>query len=348
MSDSDLHRSSRFDSTIPAVSVHVLGEHVFCPRAAQLAVESKREEEEEVRPLGPRLDWFGDFDERRFAEALHLAWREFWICLTFLTAATMVAFAVGYATTWFWGWLASLFAVALLMKLWHALLGVIQVVRERSALLGATPVEIDPHFTDIRPVNWWALRRAGYDCRLPQEKNYDSEECVAGKPWRILVKDNTIHIPVIKKLGDHSYGKQHIVRLAAHCRLMEACENARAPFGVLIFSGSSECVLFPYGESAKLELADALHEVREFLMQVANGTFKMPHPTDRRCSGCHHGRPRSYIVGISETVLNGLRLLPRLGKSAKGGRYHCTCGDRYDWVPGHRSAITLGIAKEDE
>ena len=39
-------------------NVHVLSEHVFCPRAAILALESGEDEGDEEPWLGPRLDLF--------------------------------------------------------------------------------------------------------------------------------------------------------------------------------------------------------------------------------------------------------------------------------------------------
>ena len=64
-------------SNLEEVRVHVLSEHVFCPRAAVLAMESGDDNGEEERLLGPRLDGFEDYDEQRFAEELHISWKQF-------------------------------------------------------------------------------------------------------------------------------------------------------------------------------------------------------------------------------------------------------------------------------
>ena len=75
--DSDFSPASRFK--FPAqrrIGVHVLSEHVFCPRAALIASESGNDAGDEEPNLGPRLDLLIDYNEHKFTEAQHQAWGE--------------------------------------------------------------------------------------------------------------------------------------------------------------------------------------------------------------------------------------------------------------------------------
>ena len=67
---------SRFPRRSEDVKVHVLSEHVFCPRAAMLAHESGEDSGDEEPLLGPRLDGLADYDEHRFVEELRKAWSD--------------------------------------------------------------------------------------------------------------------------------------------------------------------------------------------------------------------------------------------------------------------------------
>ncbi len=342
-----LRGPSRFESGIPDVGVHLLGEHVFCPRAAQLALESAEEERDEESLLGPKLDWFGDFDQGRFIEALHAAWGEFLRWLTWLAPALLLVFVVWLTTSWFWALVATVPTAVLLAKLWDTIETVIQIVRERATYRAAIPTTIDLTSPEIREVDWWSLRKAGFDCIKPQTKNRDAAERLVGKPWRLLVhQGGAMRIPVIRKhKGNRDYGRQHVVRMAAHCHLLEACERAHAPFGVLLYGGTYDCVLFPNTAAAKSHLQRELVKYREFLQFIKSGGV-LPEPTDPRCSGCHRGKPRRYLPGKTETVLNGEILPVFPTKNTQGRRFHCDCGDRFTWVPRHRDAIELGIADE--
>lgn len=61
------------------------------------------------------------------------------------------------------------------------------------------------------------------------------------------------------------------------------------------------------------------------------------------CKGCQHGRPREYIQGRSETVLNGQPLPPRTAKGNDRKHYHSPCGDRFGWIPPHELAEPKGL-----
>ena len=88
-----------------------------------------------------------------------------------------------------------------------------------------------------------------------------------------------------------------MVRAAAYCRLIKTCEGGNAPFGVLMFAGSYDCLVIPNNGEAQSHFERALREVQEFLSVYEGGKFVPAAPTDNRCSGCHCGKPRKHVDG---------------------------------------------------
>jgi hypothetical protein len=223
---------------------------------------------------------------------------------------------------------------------------IIELVRERAIFCAATPATIDFDTQQIRQVNWWSLRKAGFDCFKPVDPHFNPAEQLTGRPWRILTKGTTLRIPVIRKhRGERVYRPQHIVRIAAYCRLIETCEGADAPFGILMFAGSYDCLLIPASALAQSKLDQALPEVRDFLRVTAEGNYAPTEPQDNRCRGCHWGEPRQYIPGESETILSGEVVAPLVTRAGNNRHYHSSCGDRFTWVPPHDDAVRLKIAQ---
>ena len=343
-------REDELRSALPRVEVHVLSEFVFCPRAAILAAESGRDTGDEEKPSGGKLDSFVDYDEHRFVEALNNAWGRVRLWGTLMAPALLLVLAAWRLHSPLAAGVASLPLIVLAAKMWDTLQAIVQLVREYAAYQAATPVEIDLTSTEIRRVNWWSLRKAGFDCLKPCDSYQDHAEQLSGKPWRVLIKDTVVRIPVVRKhRGKADWGKQHVVRLAAYCRLIESCESADSPFGLLMFAGSYNCVLIPNTQETRERLQKALADVRRLLNAYRRGEAIGP-PTDNRCRGCHFGRPRRFFEGKSETELGGKKLPPKTTRpphtTQKDLLYHCDCGDRFKWVPPHERAIELRIARE--
>jgi hypothetical protein len=140
-----------------------------------------------------------------------------------------------------------------------------------------------------------------------------------------------------------------MIRIAAYCQLIEACEGADSPFGVLMFAGSYDCVIIPNSSAAHLQLDLALDSAREFVLSSVaakrNGEkLWIDAPTDNRCNGCHFGKPRKHQLG-SATILEDKEVTALPTRAANGKSYHCDCGDRFTWVPPHKDAVALEIAK---
>jgi len=332
---------------LPAVGVHVLSEHVFCPRAALLALESSEDDGEEERPLGPRLDGCLDYDEHHFVEELQAAWGQARLWLTLMAPATLLMRAVWrlYSPT---GGLMVLFPLLfLVVRLGQVLKRVVTLVRTRALLRAAEPATIDLQSEQIRLINWWSLRKAGFDCSKPVQPHHDAALRLTGRPWRVLTKDGTLKIPVIRKhRGAAVHRPQHLVRSAAYCQLLQTCEQVNSPFGVLMFAGSYDCVLLPNSAETRRRFESALDELGKFLKECEGGKWSPAAPTDNRCSGCHWGKPQAYVAGQTDTILKSQAIAPYRTRAGRKGLFHCPCGDRFTWVPPHDDAVNLGMTQK--
>jgi hypothetical protein len=341
----NIPQEPRFHNGPPEVGVHVLSEHVFCPRAALLARESGVDSGEEGVMPSQCPDGVFDYDEHRFVEAIHAAWADVRFWLMMLAPALIFVLAVWRLWSPMTGLMATLPFFYCLARLWECGVRVVDLIREQAVFNAAAVTEVDSAATGIRQVNWWSLRKAGFDCLKPADSMSDPEYRLAGKPWRMLVKGTTLRIPVIRKhRGERVWRPQHRVRISAYCRLIEVCQGGHAPFGILLFADSYECLIIPNTVVEKSQFEQALEEVRDFLRLQEQGQFAPMKPVDNRCRGCPFGEPRQFERG-QETKVNGMPIVPLQTNAADNKLYHCPCGDRFNWVPPHELAVKLRIAQ---
>lgn len=334
--DTEGPNSSNIQSGHFPLTVYALGEYVFCPRAGLIARESDGTDSDEEMPgLGPNLGSFWDYSEHRFNEEISLAWGRMRTLTALLFGTLLLVALLGRFIS---PLAAAVGAVPMGYVLTHAAATLIQIFRlvwHRSSLRSAvTDISVFSHPV-ITQVNWWALRKAGFDCWKPQLPYQDPNEQLTGKPWRVLTQGTRVRIPVIRKhRGQSLCQPQHIVKLMAHCQLLEVCEGAESPFGILMFNDSAECVLIPNVREHREQLQFALNGFRRVLSLTKSDGLIPGIPIDQRCYGCHLGEPRLYIPQSSETVLEGIIRLPVLN-----GPFHSTCGDRFGWTPPHEGTL---------
>lgn len=332
----------RFVPRSYTIGVHALSEFIFCPRAGLLARESSAGDSGEDVPLGPRLDTFHDYHEHRFTEEIHAAWGEVRWWLTCLAPALLFILIVWQTVSPFGGIVAALPAVFVISRLWDTAGLIVTLVRERAVLRAAPVASIDFAPRQITEINWWTLRKAGFDCVLLRDPHRD--EMLTGKPWRLLIKDAQWRIPVIRKhRGERKWGTQHLVRAAAYCRLVENCEGGRAPFAILMFADSYDGLIIPNLGDHQRQLDRAVQDFDRAVELSDRGQGIPPAPTDDRCGGCHWGQPTH---ADEPTVLNG-RPIPSLRiEGVSHGDWHCACGDKFRWTPPHEDTIRLRTAAQ--
>ena len=320
----------------PVIRVHDLSEFVFCPRAGLIARESSDEESAEDPPdLGPKLGSFWDYSEHRFNDEILLAWGRLRMWVT-LSAPTMML--VSLLGRFISPMAAAIGAIPLgffLAHVWLTLQHLFILVRHRSAFRNAALDLPDFSNHQITQVNWWTLRKAGFDCWKPELPYHDPDLRLSGKPWRVLTQGVRVRIPVFHKhRGESRLRPQHIVKLMAYCRLLEVCEGSESPFGILMFNDSDDCILIPNVSQFRQQFENALKGFRR-LLSVKKSEGLIPGiPDDHRCYGCHRGEPRLYVPQLSETILDGIVRPPVVA-----GKVHSTCGDRFGWIPPHEQTL---------
>ena len=331
----------RFSPRRRSVGVHTLSEFAYCPRAGVLSSESQHEDDgEEDVALGPKLDGFFDYDERIFVERLSAEWSRSRLWLTLLAPSLLLIYVVWRLASPFAAVVAALPSLYFAARLWEVLNAIMSLVRERAVFNAAPAGAVDMNPNQICEINWWTLRKAGFDCVRSRDAYVDED--LKGRPWRLLVKDTQWRIPVIRKhRGEKTCGPQHVVRAAAYCRLVETCEGGRAPFAILLFADSYDAIIIPNTSNAQEMLDRSLREMDEVLTAFEKTRLQPAAPTDQRCRGCHWGQPTSFR---KETVLNGVPVPPLRIEGTGSADYHSCCGDRFQWVAPHERTIALRAA----
>lgn len=321
--------------------VHVISEFAFCSRAGIIASEQPEPDDESEPQLGPRLD-FMRLDERELIEARE----HYWQSLVSASAVSLVGLALVLAikvvlNRWTWTVIGLIPLSAGVSDICFALPLFWQASKALQAFRAAViPKDFgDP--TRTVSVDWWALRKAGWDCQKLKEELQAPDKSMGGKPWRVFVTPENWRIPVIwRPRGSESYGLPQTVRLAAYSRLLEECMNAISPFGVIFYQGTTRCDIVPISPELKSRLGSTLIQARREMGQLRQGSPPAA-PTDNRCSGCPFGRPRPRREGKSDTILSGCRFpaITFRGFDERRGHpddYHSVCGDRFCWTPPHK------------
>ncbi len=334
-------KRGRFSAMSPIIRVHDLSESVFCPRAGVISHEKADDDADQEPQLGPKLSGFWNFDEHRFNQAITETLIQFVITSSAFFAICVFGF-IGTASSIIWLPVAFLGSRCVGGYAWRSGAKLFNLVLERYRLKYADVKSVELRPTKIQYLNWWVLRKFGFECFAPDEKLGDNREKLAGKPWRILRYGDGILVPVVRKhLGSCTKGQQHTVRLMAYCHLIEHCTNAESPFGVLLFNKGDECVVIPNNRKHKKEFRDALADFRDLLLRGNYAEELDNNPQDTRCRGCKLGEPRKYKAGKTTTILDGQELVPMIYDD-----YHCDCGDRFCWQPLHEKTLAMIEMKE--
>src|SRR6267142_923284 len=83
--------------------------------------------------------------------------------------------------------------------------------------------------------------------------------------------------------------KQHYARMAAYCHLLEKCEHAYSPYGIILFGNSHEGITIPCQPGTKKTFHDSLLSART---TIANFRQVLPpYPRNPQiCVLCPHSR----------------------------------------------------------
>ena len=326
----------------PVLGAHVLSEFVFCRRAGFLTLQMEPADEGE--DPAPNLSYMPDYDLREIVEALEAAKQNVWRFLTWLPVVAAILFGVGISISWMLAGLIALACWWLIVQFIHDLHLVYRLNEKQMIAEAAEGAAPDPHHHESQHINWWELRKAGFEPVKPVAALRDHAARLAGKPWMILQKGG-MRIPVfLHRREDRRIFPQHHIRMAAYCYLISVAERAQSPFGIILFAGSYEGITIPMSEREWHSLNDAVEQARA-LIRVHQQDRILPGQPDSMnvCRQCPHGRPELYQPGQTKLMVDGIELAAYVTDDYKGRPRVSKCGTRYQWAPPHEEAIQLRL-----
>ena len=314
----------------PHVTASTLAEYTFCPRAGILTHEGGYSDPEEELPSTGLLPWY---EQEKIEEAYtHALYMLFAMAVGLVASVVILSlFALGKP---FYPFLLAPLVGGWAAVTWRPYLRWRELGRRRLAGQLATECDPDPGKDAFQPVNWWGLLLAGYEVERPEAALQDERWKLSGKPRRILGK-GALRIPVHRIRNPKGrILPQHIVRVMAHCHLIEATEGSHSPFAIVLFGNTYEGMTVPNTAGNREQFHTALERVRTMITASDAGERQPPEPvTGKACSGCHYGQPRPVAVE-DKTERYGEVLDPYLFHNGRKV-FHCDCGDRFRWKPQH-------------
>ena len=328
------------------LSVHALGQYVFCARSAILAAEAGDDQDPD-EPL-PRLTYLPNFERERIEEWLQKKMGQ----LGFATVCGISAVCLMAA-----GFLSQdkvMFYPSLLVfmgsTIWFLNLSttIMRLVARRRAAIKAEAREPVPDIEGVQAVNWWSMLKAGFE-----PANYDRpfrhpEFPLEGCPWRVLERGSQ-RVPVIRS-GSHKLGAskgelyaKHQIRLVAYALLLEAMGQVEVPFGIVVPPDSAHGLALPITDELREQTVKTLHEFSVKLMESQQHQVEPRLPDRRkRCEQCRHGSPQPIDIDtINRSRQAGKQVVVLLNN--KGETFHCDCGDRFGVAPPHSTSTRLGL-----
>ncbi|MEM8736409.1 MAG: hypothetical protein AAGG44_19425, partial [Planctomycetota bacterium] len=320
----------------PELSASTIAEYTFCPRAGILTHEGGFSDPEEELPSLALLPWYErEAIEEAYAHALYVLYAmpvglvAAFVIVTLLMRGHVLYPIVVIALVIGWFFLAKK-----TYRRWR------DIGERRLAAQLATECNPIPGKNAFQPVDWWGLLLAGYEVRRPETALHDERWKLSGKPRRILGK-GALSIPVHRiRKPEGPILPQHIVRVMAHCHLIERTEGADSPFAVVLFGNTYQGMTVPNTTENRERFYHALERARTAIIESDAGDRQPPEPvTGNACSSCHFGHPRPVALE-DKTMRYGEPLDPVLFHNGKKV-FHCDCGDRFHWKPKHERTRKL-------
>lgn len=328
------------------LSVHALGQYVFCPRAAILAAE-RGDQRDLDEPL-PRPTFLPNFDLDRIEGVLAQKFKHLVLALVLLVAlpTSMVLSLRNETMGYFYLAAATLFFA--LMWTADLLTAVVKLAIRRAAALRAEAREPEPAFSGTEPVNWWSMLNAGFEPITHQRQFQHPELPLEGNPWRVLHK-GSLRIPVIQAGGDRLGNQKdrlfpkHEVRLTAYAMLLEADGHHKGPYGLVFPADSPRGLAFSITDNHRRQAVQLLAEFEKQLDDSQQRNVHPGLPANRNCcTNCDYGKP----IATSIREVNSLRKAGEqvvILQSRSDQLFHCDCADRFGSAPPHRDAIRMGL-----
>ena len=121
---------------------------------------------------------------------------------------------------------------------------------------------------------------------VPEKPFFSSRYRITGKP-DYIVKKNKHYIPVEVKTGWHNKPqKNHTFQLATYCQLLEDEYGGLVPYGMLIYSDTSQQYMIPFDPKLRFELESSMKRMRR---DLKTGNISRNHQDPHRCKNCSMG-----------------------------------------------------------
>lgn len=328
------------------LSVHALGQKVFCDRSAILAAETGDDRDLDEPLL--RLTFLPNFDLERIEEVLS---SKMWHCLlNTLAGACFVVFmfiaSYDEQTTRMYVSMAIaaglfVWSISLLFEI-----GTL-VVRRRNAM-HAEAAEPLANVSGTQQVNWWSMLKAGFEPISYQRQFRHPELPLEGNPWRVLQRGD-LRIPVIK-CGGFEIGPEpgklfpkHEVRLVAYALLLEFTSHLQCPYGLVFPADSPNGLAFAITDELRQRATNLLANLSKMVDNSQQRSIEPRLPQNQnRCANCDYGRPEMISMSqVNKERRSGNEVLVLQGNSET--LYHCQCGDRFGSAPPHRLSMKKGL-----
>ncbi len=328
------------------LGVHVVSEHIFCPRAMLTTHAASLEDRGEERSI-LRLDYAPCYELVELEEKLTAQATLLWQLIAVVVALVTAGFLLSLLFHWSFLWAGLLAATIPARFFLQEIRTTLRLLRDHREMGKAKPIEPSELVPQDEPVNWWSLRAAGFVSHPVDELLVDDEMSLKGRPWRIL-RRGPMAIPVFVRSGTGELRPQQRARVAAYCHLVRVNEAAESPFGIVLDRGTFT------GTAVKPTTTD-LQRLKRTLRQIPRvltdwltiGSFpKPPMESDYApCWGCPHGQPRLYQPEVTETTCYGRKVAMFRAKTElrKGQVFHSPCGDHFGWIPPHDQAEVLQL-----
>lgn len=328
------------------LSVHALGQYVFCPRSAILAAE--RGDERDIDEPPPRLTFLPNFELERIEEMLSKGLKQLLLAAVLIIGlmVSMVLSSQDENPTQF-NLAAATFFFALLWTA-HLISSIVQLTIRRIAALRAEAREPDPSFDGTQAVYWWSMLKTGFEPIRYQRPFQHPELPLEGCPWRVLQKESQ-RIPVVQTGGDrlgNSKGKlfpKHEVRLTAYALLLEADGHLKVPYGLVFPIDSPHGIAFAITDNHRRQAVQLLADFEQKLNESQQQNVQPSLPENRnRCANCDYGKPvATSIREVASARKAGEQVV--VLQSRKDELFRCDCGDRFGSAPPHRDSVRKGL-----
>lgn len=327
----------------PMLGVHELSEYTFCDRAGinttSLQRADRGQDDNYVSPLDYQPEYEIDvIDRQLFVYSCRmLTWSIGFLVMTVLTTKLgsvhhPLALALGMIIT--------------VMLMISAISDGNQVIywwRQRWDSIHGSKLLPDPHNPAVESLHWWQLFRAGFASVSVVDGLSDDDLRLAGQPFKLLQKGDD-YVPVFLRRGDPSnLFPQHYVRMAAYCLLLRRQTGLNAPYGIILNAGTFDCLAIKFNRESFDLFSQRLLHARRIVREFRQLGKHPPTPHASLCARCPQGKPIWVESEESLVLREQSGLTPRGGIGNDGRRYHCHCGDRFDWVPPHQQTVELRI-----